>query len=291
MTDSYLCIALAHHDKIRILACDSTMLVEKAREIHDLYPTSAAALGRVLSATALMGAMLKNEDEKISVTINGGGPIKTIMTEAYGPYLKGLVGDNTIYLKYNDSNKLAVGLAVGTNGYLKVVRNMHLKESFTSQVALKTGEIGDDFAYYFAVSEQIPSLVSLGVLVDTDMHIKASGGLIIELMPGHNEEDIAYVEKLQKSLRPISSLIDEGKDMATLIKELFPDAKLILRKDIAYHCDCNKERFMSALLTLSKEDLDEVLKDETIEVKCEFCNKIYQIKNDELKRYQDEMED
>ena len=291
MRNSYLCIALAHEGRIRILACDSTSLVQEARLIHDLYPTSAAALGRVLSATALMAATLKNEDEKILVTINGGGPIGTIMTEAYGPYLKGFVGDNTIYLKYNDSNKLAVGLAVGTSGYLKVVRNMHLKESFTSQVALQTGEIGDDFAYYFAISEQIPSLVSLGVLVDTNTQIKASGGLIIELMPGHTEEDICYVEKLQKNLRPISSLIEEGKDLQTLLKEPFPDVKIIERKDISYRCDCNKKRFMSALLTLSKDDLNEVLKDEMIELKCEFCNKKYQIKREELIAYQNEVED
>lgn len=291
MKDSHLCIGLAHQAKIRILACDSTSLVEKARLVHDLYPTSAAALGRVLSATALMGAMLKDEDEKLVVTINGGGPIGTIMTEAYGPYLKGLVGDNTIYLKYNDSNKLAVGLAVGKGGYLKVSRNMHLKETFTSQVALQTGEIGDDFAYYFALSEQVPSLVSLGVLVDVDTHIKAAGGLIIQLMPGHNEEDIQYVEELAKDLKPISSVIAEGKGPEEYIKELFKDAEIVLRKDIDYHCDCSKERFISSLLALPKDDLNEVLKDETIEVKCEFCNKVYKIKKEEIEKCYENVED
>ena len=286
MEESRLLVAVARNRKVRILLANTTKLVEDARLTHDLYPTSNATLGRVLTVTSLMGSMQKSDSEEVLVQINGGGPIGTVMAEAKGNGdVKGFVGDNTIYLKYNDSNKLAVGVAVGTDGYLKVSKNLGLKNNFTSQVALQTGEIGDDFAYYFAVSEQVPSLVSVGVLVDTDYSTKASGGLIIQLLPNHSEEDIEYVEAIQKRLLPISTMIDSGQSLEDILNDLFEDAEILDNREIHYHCDCSKERFMEGLLTLRREDLKEVLQDQEVEVKCEFCNKKYKISHQELENF------
>ena len=285
MEKSHILMAVARERKVRVLLANTTELCEHARQIHDLYPTSAAALGRVLSVGVLMGAMLKRADEKVDIQINGGGPIGTVMVEAYGDgRVKGFCGDNEIYLKYNSNNKLAVGLAVGNQGYLKVSKNMGLKNIFTSQVALQTGEIGDDFAYYYAVSEQVPSLVSVGVLVDPDYSVSAAGSIIIQLMPGHTEEDIVYCEELQKRLRPVSELIHEGHSLEDILHSLFDDAEVLETRDVFFKCDCSKERFMEGILTLNKEDLNEVLKDEVIEVRCEFCNTTYQISSEDIKK-------
>lgn len=278
-----LAIALALNQKVRIYCADTTSLVEKARLTHDLYPTSAAALGRLLSVTALMGQMIKDENGKITTTINGKGPIGTCMAIAYqNGLVKGFVGDNKLYLKYNDSDKLAVGLAVGSDGYLKVIKSGK-KTNFSGNVKLISGEIGDDFAYYFMQSEQIPSIVSVGVLVNPDYSIKAAGALIIQLMPGHSEADILYLENLLKTLKPISSLIAEKKKPKTIINELFDDAKIEAISTVDYHCDCHIDRFKAALSTLALDDLKELAKDNEIELKCEYCNKFYKFNQEELK--------
>ena len=184
-------IATALNEHARIYLFNSKEMVEEARKLHDLWPTSCAALGRTLAVTALMGLMQKDENETVTVTINGGGPIGTILCVANSAgKVKGFCGDPQIYQKYENSNKLAVGLAVGTDGYLKVTKNLKMKQNYTSQVKLQSGEIGDDFAYYFLLSEQVPTIVSVGVLVDTDCTVSSSGAMIIELLPDHKEEDI-----------------------------------------------------------------------------------------------------
>ena len=187
--------AISANGHIRVLTCTSTQLAEQARKQHNLWPTSAAALGRVLTITAILGSMLKTEKEKVTVQINGGGPIGTIMADGWANGdVRGFVGDPEIYLKYNDTGKLAVGTAVGKDGYLKVIKRMNMKNDFTGQVALVSGEIGEDFAYYFTISEQTPSAVSLGVLVDTDNSVMASGGILIQMMPEATEDDIKLAE-------------------------------------------------------------------------------------------------
>ncbi len=281
MKDSYILIATARNRKVRIMAADTTKMCEEARITHDLYPTANAALGRVMSIGAIMGVMLKEKDEKVLININGHGPLGTVMAEARSNGdVRGFVGDNTVYLKYNDTNKLAVGLAVGTDGYLEVTKYLNLKNNFTSKVALKSGEIGDDFAYYFAVSEQVPSLVSVGVLVDVDYSTKSAGALIIQLMPGHTESDIAFIENLK--LEPISKMVAKGPSLEVSLKELFPDFELLEKRAVCYHCDCSKERFMEGIMSIPKGDLLELLNDEVIEVKCEYCNKKYEITKKEM---------
>lgn len=278
-------IGTALDDKVRIYCLNSTNLVEKTRLLHDLWPTASAALGRVESVVAIMASLLKGDDEKIVVSINGGGPIGTILVEAKGNGdIRGFVSNNEVYLKYDNSDKLAVGLAVGTDGYLSVSRNMGLKESFTSKVKLQTGEIGDDFAYYFAVSEQTLSVVSVGVLVEVDYSIKAAGGLLIQLLPNHTEETIIQVEELLKRLKPISSLIDGGYSSEEIMNDLFDDVRILGKKEIRWNCDCSKERFRAALSTLDVNDLKEMIKeDHGAHIKCEFCNSEYEFNEDDLK--------
>ena len=274
-------IATALNEHARIYLIDSKNVVEHARKQFDMWPTSCAALGRTLSVTALMGLMQKDENEVVTVTINGGGSIGTIMCVAdCNGYVKGFCGDKQLYLKYNDTNKLAVGLIVGTDGYLKVTKNLKLKQTYTSQVKLQSGEIGDDFAYYFAVSEQVPTIVSVGVLVDTDYSTKSAGAMIIELLPNHTEEDIKYLENLK--LEPISSVLERNNNLSDYLYSLFKDAKILEEKLVQYKCDCSRERFMAKLLTLPKKDLQELALDDKIEIKCEFCDKSYTYDKDDI---------
>ena len=277
--------AISPSGKISIALCNIRELCEKARVIHDLYPTSLAALGRVMAVNAIMASNLKGEEESVTTTINGNGPIGTILVTAQSNgHIKGFVGDNKLYMKYNDNGKLAVGKAVGNDGYLKVTKDLRLKDRFTGQVALQSGEIGEDFAYYFALSEQIPSLVSVGVLVDVDYSCKAAGAMIAQLMPGHDEEDIAYLEDVQKRLRPISSLLNEGLSLKEILESYFPQAEILETASCDYVCDCNRERFIRGLFTLPLDDLKDLAKDD-IEVKCEFCNKLYHFKKAEVEAW------
>ncbi|MBQ1899722.1 MAG: Hsp33 family molecular chaperone HslO [Erysipelotrichaceae bacterium] len=276
-------IATALNEHARIYLFNSKEMVEEARKLHDLWPTSCAALGRTLAVTALMGLMQKDDNEVVTVTINGGGPIGTILCVANSAgEVKGFCGDPKIYMTYDGTHKLAVGKAVGTNGYLKVTKNLKLKQNYTSQVDLQSGEIGDDFAYYFSVSEQVPTIVSVGVLVNTDSTVKSSGAMIIELLPGHSEEDIVYLENLH--LKPISSVFAENDDLHAYLKELFPDAEILEEKNVRYHCDCSRERFMRNLLTLPKKDLEEITEDDHIDIKCDFCDKTYRFDKDDIQK-------
>ena len=267
-------IATARNEHVRIYLLNSKSVVEEARKLHDLWPTSCAALGRTLSVTGLLGLMQKDENEVVTVTINGGGPIGTILCVGQSSgIVKGFCGDPHIYQTYENTHKLAVGPAVGTDGYLKVTKNLKLKQNYTSQVKLQSGEIGDDFVYYLNVSEQVPSIVSVGVLVDVDDSVKSAGAMIIELLPNHTEEDIVYLENLK--LKPISNVLDENDDLHAYLNSLFSDAEVLEEKEIRYHCDCSKERFMRNLLTLPKKDLEEIGQDDSLHIKCEFCEKEY----------------
>ncbi len=276
--------AVACDGRIRILTCTTTDLCEVARVDHDLWPTSAAALGRVLSIGCMLGSMLKTDEEKVTIQINGNGPIGTIMADAYANgAVRGFVGDPHIQLTYNDSGKLAVGVAVGREGTLKVIKDLSLKNDFVGTVALQSGEIGDDFAYYFTVSEQTPSAVSVGVLVDTDNSVKSAGGILIQMMPDATEEDIALAEQVVSTLRPVSSLVMEGKSAKDLALDLFEDVVILEERDVYFKCDCSKDRFMGALSTLDLKDLQEMKEeDHGCEITCQFCSKQYHFSEEEL---------
>lgn len=280
----YLVRGIVNSKNCRVFACSTTQLLEEARQKHGLWPTASAALGRMMSATFMLGAMNKNK-EKMTVTINGGGPIGTMLatTNSDGK-IKAFVGEPQVHYTYNDTGKLAVGLAVGNQGTLQVIKDMGLKEPFVGTVPLQTGEIGDDFSYYFMVSEQIPSVVSLGVLVDDTNEILSSGGFIIQLLPDATEEDIAYIEDKMKDFPPVSSLIHEGKTPEEILKMVFDDVEILDSQDLFFECDCSKEKMSQTLMTIGKDEIQSMIdEDHGCEMICHFCNTKYQFSEDELK--------
>lgn len=276
-------IGISKKHNVRIYFANTTDLVNKATKIFNLAPTSSAALGRNLSITALMGLMLKNEDDQVTTIINGNGSAGTIMSISRSDgSVKGFIANRDLYLKYNHNNKLAVGLVIGNEGYLRVIKRTN-NSNFTGQVELLDGEIAKEYSYYFLKSEQCPSVVSCGVLVEVDYSIKAAGAIIIQLLPNSSEEDLIYLEKIAHKFENISTKISENKDYMDIILPYFDDFEVLKEKELHYHCDCHKEKFISSLLTLSREDLNDLFKEQNeIEVCCEFCDKKYIIQKDEI---------
>ncbi|MCD8028302.1 MAG: Hsp33 family molecular chaperone HslO [Erysipelotrichaceae bacterium] len=280
----YLVRGISPSRNCRVFACHTTNLLEVARVKHDLWPTASAALGRTMSATLMMAANNKDH-EKMTVNINGGGPIGTVLatTNSDGK-IKAFVAEPHVHYTYNDTGKLAVGVAVGNQGTLQVIRDMGLKEPFVGTVPLQTGEIGDDFSYYFMVSEQTPSVVSVGVLVDTTNEILASGGFIIQLLPDATDEDITYIEEKMKDFTPVSSLIHEGKTPEEILELIFDDVEILGYQDLYFECDCSKEKMKEALMTVGKQEIQAMIdEDHGCEITCHFCNTHYQFSEDELR--------
>lgn len=279
----YLVRGIVESKNCRVFACRTTNLVEKARVAHDLWPTASAALGRMMSVTLMMGAMNKNK-EKMTITINGGGPIGTLMTSTNSNgKIKGFVSEPHTHYTYNDSGKLAVGVAVGKEGTIQVIRDMGLKEPFVGTSALMTGEIGDDFAAYFNVSEQTPSVVSVGVLVDETNEVLSSGGFIIQLLPDATEEDIEYIEDTLNGFPAVSYLINNGKAPEDILKMIFEDVTILDSQDLFFECDCSKDRMKEALMTIGVKELEEIInEDHGCEMTCHFCNTHYQFSEEEL---------
>ncbi len=277
--------ALVCNERVRIIVNSTTNLCEEARKRHDMWPTASAALGRVLSIGSIMGSMQKNEHEKVTIQINGGGPIGTIMVDCFpSGDVRGFVSDPHQFYTYNDTGKLAVGVAVGNQGTLKVIKDLGLKDDFSGTVALQTGEIGDDFAYYFTASEQIPSAVSLGVLVEPDNSVSAAGGMLIQLLPNALEEDIVKIENILKNIKPMSEMIHEGKTCEQIICELFDDAVILSHQDIHFYCPCSKEHMSEALTTLSLDEIQTMIdEDHGCEITCHWCDTHYQFSEDELR--------
>lgn len=280
----YLVKALAFNDEIRIYSAKTTELVNTASQNVAAYPTGAAALGRTLTATAMMGSMLKGH-ETITVRINGNGPIGTILTnaDAHGK-VRGYASNPRVHFQYN-SGKLNVGMAVGTDGNLFVTKDLGLKDYFTGQVPLQTGEIGDDFTYYFTQSEQTPSAVGLGVLVDPDNTILAAGGFIIQVMPNASETTLTALEQTLATIKPVSDMINDGMSPEDVVKELSGDNNFRILETIPleFHCNCDKEKFITGLKSLGNIELDEMInEDGGAETVCHFCLQKYQFSAEEL---------
>lgn len=282
-------IADALNGQVRIHAACSTQLVEEARKHHHCMPTSAAALGRTMTVTAIMASDLKNPDERITSVFNGHGPAGTVLAQADGKgNVRGFIGDPNLYLVREDGH-LAVGQAIGTNGTLTVSKDLGLKEPFTGVAQIQSGEVGDDFAYYFAISEQTPSVVGVGVLVDPNGTIKAAGGLIYQLLPNAGEEAIEFCENAASRQKPVSDLINEADSLEEIIRTYFPDANILDERNIQWYCDCSKDRFHAGLLTLQDTDLKEMIKDgKGAECVCQYCSTPYHFSTDELKEILEE---
>ena len=276
-------IAEAVNGQVRIHAARTTALCEEARKAHNCMATSAAALGRVLSATAIMASDLKNPDEKIVSVMNGHGPAGTVLAQADGAgNVRGFIGDPSIYLSKEDGH-LDVGRAIGTTGTLTVTKDLGLKEPFSGVSAIQTGEVGDDFAYYFAISEQTPSIVGVGVLVNPNGSVQASGGIFIQLMPGAKEDAVEKCEQVAAKLRPVSSLIDEGLEPDAIIDMYFEDAVILGEREVRWHCGCSREKFADALKLLDEKDLQEMIDDgKGAEIHCHYCNTYYNYTTEEL---------
>lgn len=276
--------ALAHQGAIRIIVCDTTETIKHAAHVHKTYPTASAALGRTLSAAAIMGSMIKDEYTKISIQINGGGPLGTILVDVNANCeVRGFVSNPEVMLINSETKKLDVGAAVGVNGFLKVTKDFQLKDKFTGTVKLQSGEIAEDFAYYYTVSEQTPSAVSLGVLVDENSEVIAAGGVLIQMMPHAGEVDLQIAEDVIKNLKPISTLIHEGMKPKEIVQALFQDVEIISTQNVQFKCDCSKERMYEALKTVKTNELQEMItEDHGAELTCHFCNTSYHFNEDEL---------
>ena len=284
---SYVIISTALQSHVRIYLADTTDIVEQSRLAHDLWPSSCTALGRSLSITSVMASMLKNEDEAITTIINGNGPIGTIMCVATGNgNIKGFCGNNALYFKRNSDNKLIVGDVVGKDGYLKVIKDLKMKSNYTSEIRLVSGEISEDFAYYYRSSEQTPCVISSGVITGKDYKVESAGCLFIELMPGYSENDVQYVESLIKIIneRPLTQVIKNKESIDDYLKGLFNDLVFLDKKYIRYECGCSRDKFFNNLKALPKKDILELMKEKSIETKCEFCNKKYIFTKEDLEK-------
>lgn len=283
----YLIKALAYDNQIRAYAIDSTQLVSEAQRRHNTWPTASAALGRALTAAAMMGATLKGDD-KVTVKIEGGGPIGVIIVDANARgETRGYVTNPHVHFELNEHGKLDVRRAVGTNGYLSVVKDLGLREMFTGQVPIVSGELGEDFTYYYAVSEQIPSSVGVGVLVNPDNSILAAGGFMIQVMPGTSDETITLLEQRLKEIAPISKMIQQGLTPEQILEEILGEkqVKVLEKKPVSFRCNCSYERFERALASLGKEEIRAMIdEDGQAETVCHFCNETYLFDKQALER-------
>ncbi|WP_163194404.1 Hsp33 family molecular chaperone HslO [Clostridium thermarum] len=281
-----LIIGTAAEGAVRFVAASTRNLVNEAVKIHQCRPTAAAALGRMLTAGVMMGSMLKNEQDVLTLQIKGGGPAGLVIVTAYADgRVKGYIGNPAVDLPQNDKGKLDVGGAIGTDGMLTVIRDIGLREPYVGQIPIVTGEIGDDLTNYFAKSEQTPSAVGVGVLVASDLSIKASGGFIIQMMPGANELAADLLSYRLEEMKSITELLDSGKDIETIMKDLFEDmsVKIMEYREPFYKCDCSREKVEKALISIGKADLTEIYEEgKSEEIQCHFCNTSYHFSNDEI---------
>lgn len=282
----YIVRATAADSQIRAFAITSKEMVEEARRDHGTSPVITAALGRLLSGAAMMGTMMKGEKDLLTVQIQCNGPAKglTVTANSKGE-VKGFPMAADVELPPNAQGKLDVGGALGL-GVMSVIKDMGLKEPYVGQIALQTGEIAEDLTYYFATSEQIPSAVGLGVLVDKDLSVRQAGGFIIQLMPFTSDEVVEKLEKKITEIASVTEMLEDGKTPEMILEEILGEfgVEITDKMDAAFRCDCSKKKVSRAIATLSKKDLDDIIGDgESIEVKCQFCNKAYEFTVEELK--------
>ncbi len=283
----YIVRATAANAQIRAFAITSRDTVEHARSAHDLSPVVTAALGRLMTGAVMMGSMLKGEKDLLTLQINGRGPVRSLVVTAdAGGHVKGYAGSPQAMMPPNSAGKLDVGGVIG-KGTLTVIKDMGLKEPYSSTVALQTGEIGDDLTYYFAASEQVPSVVALGVLMDRNNTVKQAGGFILQLMPFTEEAVIGALEKKLASLAPVTTLLEEGKSPEQILEDVLGDlgVEFTDRVPVSFYCNCSKERVEKVLTSLSREELKDLIDEgKDVELNCHFCNTDYTFSVEELRK-------
>ncbi len=283
----YIVRATAAEGAVRAFAVSSRNLTERARVCHNMSPVISAALGRLLAAGAMMGVMMKGSEDLLTLQIISDGPAKgLVVTADAAGNVKGYPQAADVELPANALGKLDVGGAVGS-GILRVIRDLGLKEPYIGTTQLQTGEIAEDLTYYFASSEQVPSSVGLGVLVDTDCSIRQAGGFILQLMPQADDEVIAQLEKNISEISPVTDMLERGLTPEDMLEELLKglEMEVIDSVPVNFVCNCSKERVQNALASISKSDMKSMVDDgEPIEVKCQFCNTAYTFDVEELKK-------
>lgn len=281
----YIVRATAAENQIRAFAISSKELVEQSRIYHNTSPVITAAMGRLLTGASMMGVMMKGEKDILTLQIKCSGPAKglTVTADSNGN-VKGYPQVPDVMLPPNAKGKLDVGRSIDL-GVLSVIKDMGLKEPYIGQVALQTGEIADDLTYYFATSEQVPSAVGLGVLMNKDNTVKQAGGFIVQLMPFTDEKIISELEKRIAEITSVTDLLEQGATPETLLEQIFGDLGVEINEKIPveYHCDCSKERVTRAIASIGKKDIKEMIDEqESIEVNCQFCDKHYVFTTEEL---------
>ncbi len=279
--------ATAADAQIRAFAATTKNLVEEMRSLHNTSPVVSAALGRLLTGGAMMGAMMKGENDLLTLQIKGDGPIggMTVTADAHGN-VKGYANEAQVILPANAAGKLDVGSAVG-KGILRVVKDMGLKEPYVGQTILQTGEIAEDLTYYFAVSEQTPSSVGLGVFMEKNNTVKQAGGFILQLMPYAEESVIARLEDNLRQFPSVTAALEAGKKPEQMLEALLDGLpmEIVDTMDVQYRCDCSKQRVERAMISLGKKELEEMIAEgKEVEAGCQFCNQKYKFTVEELER-------
>lgn len=280
---------ISDNKTINIIAIDSTDMVEEARKIQAASPVAVAALGRCISAAAMMGSMMKEQNAKLTLQVKGGGPLGMLVCVADNKgTVKGYVSHPQIDLPIREEDKkLDVSKAVGTDGELVVIRDLGLKEPYIGQYPVTNGEIAEDLTAYYANSEQIPSSVALGVLVDVNYQVKAAGGFIVQLMPDVSQEDIETLERNLKGVLSVSYMIEEAENLEQIAETIMGDLGCRFVEEIScqYACDCSRERIERALISLGKQELQAILEEDgQAELNCQFCNANYFFAKEDLQK-------
>ena len=283
----YMIRATAANGQVRAFAATTRDLTEYARNAHNTSPVVTAALGRTMTAAVMMGSMLKGDKELLTVKIQGDGPIGslTVTADSHG-HVKGYAQNPVVLIQANSIGKLDVAGAIG-KGVLSVIKDIGLKDPYVGQTDLVSGEIAEDLTYYFAVSEQTPSSVGLGVLMNKDNTVRQAGGFIIQLMPDASEETISALEKRLAKVSSVTAMLDIGKTPEDILQELLGEfgVEITEKTETRFACNCSKERMEKALISIGRKDLEEMIKDgEPIEMNCHFCNSHYQFSVEELKK-------
>lgn len=283
----YMVRATAADAQIRAFAATTKNLVEEMRSLHNTSPVVSAALGRLLTGGAMMGVMMKGENDLLTLQIKGDGPIggMTVTADAHGN-VKGYANEAQVILPANAAGKLDVGSAVG-KGILRVVKDMGLKEPYVGQTILQTGEIAEDLTYYFAVSEQTPSSVGLGVFMEKNNTVKQAGGFILQLMPYAEESVITRLEDNLRQFPSVTAALEAGKNPEQMLEALLDGLpmEIVDTMDVQYRCDCSKQRVERAMISLGKKELEEMIAEgKEVEAGCQFCNQKYKFTVEELER-------
>ena len=288
MSQDYIVRATAAQQQLRVFAITSRDLVEQGRKIHNTSPVATAALGRLLTAGAMMGSMMKGNKDVLTLQIECGGPIGGVtVTADANANVKGYVNQPNVIIPANKDGKLDVSGAIGP-GFLNVIRDIGMKEPYNGQVHLVSGEIAEDLTYYYATSEQIPSSVGLGVLLDKENFVKQAGGFIIQVMPFAEDEVIYKVEESLKHIHSVTSLLEQGMTPEDMLHHLLGDLDLEIldRMPAQYACNCSKERVAKAIASIGRADLEDMIQaGETIETNCQFCGSHYYFTTEELKSF------